>query len=177
MLRNKMFYIVMFIVLFIAAGIVFYYFNLFEFKDTIENGILSVPVVSNAVQDKIKSDKDALNQEKKDLDKTKEELNKKNKQLTTKENNLNNQEKQMTKIQEDLIQKQQKVTGTQSSIEDLVKYYQAMDPESAANILNNVSDENTLILIFKSMSKSSASQIMQNMDPKIVAKITQDMLK
>ncbi|WP_026485917.1 MotE family protein [Caldanaerobius polysaccharolyticus] len=165
-----------FLILAVAAGVVVY-FNFFNIKDAVIKQLSSIPVVKNVVvsyslsstQEKIAKEMDYIRSEKLKLQQRENQLN-------AKEADIKTQQEKLMKLQKSLDDREKLLNSKEVQIKDLVKYYENMDPQSAASILEKMQDSNQVALILKNMQKSSAAQIMQNMNPDTAAKITQIMM-
>lgn len=66
---------------------------------------------------------------------------------------------------------------TNKKVKTVAKSYEKMAPEKAAEILENMSDQSSLVLILKEISNDSRGEILQEMDPKKAAEVTKDLME
>lgn len=153
------------------------YFNFFNLKTTIVKQFSSIPVVKNIVaSNSLSSAEDKINKEMDYIRNEKIKLQQKADQLNAREAALKAKEDSLAKLQKSLDEQKSMLQSQSVQIKDLVKYYENMDPQAAAGILEKIQDSNKVAIILKNMQKQAAAQIMEKMNPDTAAKITQIMM-
>ena len=108
-----------------------------------------------------------LNQIKADVDKDKDEIAKK-------EVELEKRRMELDEIEKELVATQEKLNSTLKNIKQLTRYYEFMEPKTAAEILGTMDNE-FIIQLFKNMKMETVSEILSLLDTKKAAAITQKM--
>ncbi|ADL68964.1 hypothetical protein BFT35_04535 [Thermoanaerobacterium thermosaccharolyticum] len=166
--------IIIFIAIFIilVVGLLFY-FNIGGISNHTLKYFSNIPILKGLIQ--VKPTTNYADE----LKKLTSELNTKQKELQNAEISLSDKQKQIDELQLQL-QKQQnelnslkvQVNSKKTDLKTLATYYENMDPQNAANILNQITDNNILIGILGNMNKDNASKILEQLDPKKAADIT-----
>lgn len=160
------------ILIMLVVGLLFY-FNIGGISNLTLKYFSTVPILKGLIQ--VKPTTNYTDE----LKRLTDELNAKQKELQNAEASLSDKQKQIEALQSQLQQQQNdfnnlklQVNSKKTDLKTLATYYENMDPQDAANILNQITDNNILIGILSNMSKDNASQILEQLDPKKAADIT-----
>lgn len=160
------------ILIMLVVGLLFY-FNIGGISNLTLKYFSTVPILKGLIQ--VKPTTNYADE----LKRLTDELNAKQKELQNAEASLSDKQKQIEALQSQLQQQQNdfnnlklQVNSKKTDLKTLATYYENMDPQDAANILNQITDNNILIGILSNMSKDNASQILEQLDPKKAADIT-----
>ncbi|NLW11945.1 MAG: hypothetical protein GX028_08030 [Clostridiaceae bacterium] len=165
-------YGVFFILLLIAAGTAFYYFNLGNVRTMVISGLRidqdSYTIIENRrnelskIEEQIKTDQQKIQADKTALVQTEEALNKLQEELNQKEQELTNQESLLS--------------GKETDLAEIIELYETMDTAAAAVIIEKFSNQDDVIKILRNLSQSKAGQILALLDPEVASKMTSEML-
>lgn len=86
-------------------------------------------------------------------------------ELKREKEKVEQQKSALTQREEEISQKEAELSGRKQTLEQLVKIYEAMDPASAAAILQAYQDKNELVAILSHMDHGRLSQILMQMKP------------
>lgn len=168
----KIILIIAAIIIILGSGALFY-FNVGGISDYTLMNLSKIPLLKGFIQVK-----QPTNSEDK-LKKLADELAVKEKQLQDKETSLNDRQKQLETLQAQLDKQQSdlnnlklQLDSKKTDLKTLATYYENMDPQNAANILNQIKDDNVLVSILSNMNKDSASKILEQLNPQRAASIT-----
>lgn len=166
--------IIIFIAIFIilVVGLLFY-FNIGGISSHALKYLSNVPVLKGLIQ--VKPTTNYADE----IKKLNEELSIKQKELQSVQSALSDKEKRIEQLQSQLQKQQDEINSLKvqsnakkTDLKTLATYYENMDPQNAANILNQITDNNILIGILGNMNKDNASKILEQLDPKKAADIT-----
>ncbi|MGB9779298.1 MotE family protein [Caldanaerobacter sp.] len=174
--KVKLFIILAFILIVISTFLLVF-FNVGGSQTFITKKLSSIPFLKGVVSPSVREDKDAI------IGKLNEEIQRKEAIISENEQKIKEQEAQIESLKkeieelksENLLLKQQ-FESRQNSLKDIATYYQNMDPQRAAEILGNLSDQE-IINVLITMNKDSASKILEALKPEKAAKITNILLK
>lgn len=165
-------YGVFFVLLLIAAGTAFYYFDLGGVRNMVISGLKidqdSYTIIENRrnellkIEEQIKTEQQKIQSDKTTLVQTEEALGKREEELNLKEQDLANQEAL--------------ISGKQTDLSAIIELYEGMDTAAAAGIMSKFANQEDVIKILRNLSQSKAGQILALLDPEIASKITSEML-
>lgn len=96
------------------------------------------------------------------------------KDLEDKESILDKKEQELADLEHQLTGLKTQLETSLKDIKDVAQYYELMEPNNAAKILNDLEDE-FIVHLFKNMKKESVSRILASIDPKKAASVTKKM--
>jgi flagellar protein FlbB len=171
-----------FLVIIILTIAVIFYFNflsLDSFHPSVKALAGKIPFVSAKLTE---------SESKKNLDMLKETLDKEKTRIESewvtieqqmrdiedKKNILDKKEQELTDLEHQLTGLKTQLETSLKDIKDVAQYYELMEPNNAAKILNDLEDD-FIVHLFKNMKKESVSRILANLDPKKAASVTKKM--
>lgn len=165
-------YGVFFILLLIAAGTAFYYFDLGGMRNMVISGLRidrdSYTIIENRrnelskIEEQIKTEQQKIQADKTTLVQTEEALVKREEELKLKEQELTNQESLLS--------------GKQTDLAEIIELYETMDTTAAAGIIGKFANQDDVIKLLRNLSQSKAGQILALLDPETASEITSEML-
>lgn len=177
---GKSIIIIILMAIVIASLIFLYFFNIGGIRDNTSkllNSIFKKSADKEVMQEKetqkameqIELEKEKILYAQAKLNDAKLELDTKQKELENRETELLEREKEIDQLEEQLSQKVE-------DIKIVSKLYEQMDAQRAAEILTELENMDTIIAILKNVKKENTAEILENMDPKTAANITNMML-
>lgn len=113
------------------------------------------------------------------LDEKETRLQQREQSLSERREEIKQQEQQLAAREEELIEREQALARRQQRFEEkearyeyLANLYQGMPPESAAERIQDINDDQVILAIFRRMEDRNASIILSNMDSDRVAVLT-----
>ncbi|AFK86792.1 MULTISPECIES: MotE family protein [Thermoanaerobacterium] len=167
-------FIVVLISLFVVllVGLLFY-FNIGGISNHTLKILSNVPVLKGLIQVKPATNyADEIKKLNEELSIKQKELQSVQSALSDKEKNIEDLQSQLQKQQDEINNLKAQSNTKKTDLKTLATYYESMDPANAANILNQITDNNVLIGILSNMNKDNASKILEQLDPKKAADIT-----
>jgi flagellar motility protein MotE (MotC chaperone) len=165
-------YGVFFVLLLIAVGTAFYYFDLGGVRNMVISGL--------------RIDQDSytiIENRRTELSRIEEQIKTEQQNIQAEKTALVQKEEALQQIEEELAEKQQQIdsqesllSGKESDLTEIIEMYESMEVESAAEIVSNFSNQDDVIRILRNLSKSKASQILAQLDPEEASEITARML-
>lgn len=157
-------------------------FNTFDWLKEKGN---NVPIVSNMIS---KDDEEPQQSTEMHLQKVIEEKDKKIEDLNQ---SMDDQEAQIQELEREITRLEKNDSDTKNlqetkeleeedsnkKVKTVAKSYEKMAPEKAAQILENMSDRSSVVLILNAMSNDSRGEILQEMDPKKAAEVTKNLME
>ncbi|WP_068672392.1 MotE family protein [Oceanobacillus sp. Castelsardo] len=145
----------------------------------------SVPVISNMITT---DDEGQQQSSEMHLQKVIEKKDEKIEDLTQ---SMNDQEAKIQDLEREITQLEKKESDNKNlqetmeseeedsnkKVKTVAKSYEEMAPEKAAEILTNMADQSSLVLILKEISNDSRGKILQEMDPKKAAEVTKNLME
>lgn len=126
-------------------------------------------IETQKTMEQIQLEKEKISYAQTKLNEAKLEIDTKQKELEDRETELLEREKEIDQLEEQLSRKVE-------DIKNVSKLYEQMDAERAAEILMEIENMDTIIAILKNIKKENTAEILENMDPKTAANITNMML-
>jgi len=168
--------ILIFLVLILAAFYFLYFKNLSN-THPIKTALSKIPVLGKVASQQLNEEEkkqETLEEEKIRIEHEWAKIENEKKQLSDMQAQLVKRESELEDLERQLNAEREKLETTLTSIKDLARYYELMEPRNAASILENVEDE-LLIQLLRSMKDEVVSEILANFDSERAAAITQKM--
>jgi len=173
---KKYLYTFLIVIIIIGSLLLINNLGIISFRQWGENIIQSTPFVKEYVRtaeeyEKVVEKNQKLQEENENL---KEELNNKNEQISKLESKIAELGATNQGLISQIEEIQQKEESEQANFEKLLKIYENMNPESAANILNSLEREYAL-RILKGLSDKTAATILESMEVEKAVEFSQDL--
>ncbi len=166
--KGKMIFIIIAILIIAFAG-VSYYFNLFGVKDQVVYFFITQDTQYQKAVEEQNTQKSLYEKKQQELDAQLAQIDKKKTELDTREQKIVGEEKIAAAT-----------TGGNenqtANLEKLTEMYNAMAPESAATILNQITNNDWVATILSNMEPKKASKVLEKMEPVKAADITRIMV-
>ncbi|HHU64382.1 MAG TPA: hypothetical protein GXZ32_09305 [Clostridiales bacterium] len=117
----------------------------------------------------------ALLEKESELESKLEEIKQYENRLNNKERELREMESQLELFEMELEQQKLEFEGLQTEFEQLTKMYSKMEPDKAAEILENMEDQQLVIRILTGIKEAVAAEILSYMDSETAARLTMEM--
>jgi flagellar motility protein MotE (MotC chaperone) len=164
---------IIFILIIAAVSGALFYFNIGGISNRVLTQISKIPIFKNMISaKKVDNSQDQLKNLENELSQKEKKLNEREASLNDKQKQLDDLQMQLNKKESDLNNLKLQLDAKKTSMKDLATYYDNMDPQNAAGILNKISDDNIVITILSNMNKDSASKILSFMNADRAAQIT-----
>jgi len=163
--------------LLISVAFYFLYYKNLSTTHPLKKTILSLPFLKKETSQQLDETENAqklLEEEKIRIEQEWAKIESEKKQIAEMEAQLIKKESELENLERELNIEKEKIETTLTSIKELAKYYELMDPKNAAAIMENMEDV-LLIQLLRNMKKEVAAEILSNLDAKKAASITQKM--
>ena len=165
-------YGVFFVLLLIAVGIAFYYFNVGNVRSIVIGGL--------------KLDQDSyviIENRRNELSKLEAEIETQQQQIQIDQTSLLQEKEALEELKDNLDEREKeldvykaRVEGQEAELAEIITLYESMDAQTAANILGTMENEDDLIKILRNLSEAKASQILSLLEPEQASSLTSKML-
>lgn len=168
---KKIIFLILTLLIFLT-GISIFLLNIGGLKTQAVKFLSGLPVIGKIIN----AENIAQNSDERDiLNKLKLDLERKESDLINKEKELQDREKELNKKEQEVNAMKQQLDIKVKEINDLVKYYEKMNPVNAVKVMDNIKDINLVVQILKNMNQDKATKILENMAPDKAARITEIM--
>lgn len=165
--------LVLFILSFIIALLVFNYFGIISLQSWGEQIMVRTPFLQDYIKtdtqyDKLKQKYEELNQENNDLTVENEKLKQ---QLKTSREKIENLESQLNELNQQLSSIQQEEQSREDKIKKLVGIYSSMEPAQVAPIIKSM-NEDLAILLLSRLENEHTARILSNLTSEEAARFS-----
>ncbi len=135
---------------------------------------LSEKLVQSEGKKKLDTLKENLDEERAKIESEWAKIEEQKRDLEDRKSILDKKEQELTDLEHQMTGLKTQLETSLKDIKDVAQYYELMEPNNAAKILNDLEDE-FIVHLFKNMKKESVSRILAILDPKKAASVTKKM--